>query len=184
MNTGHRSCVLCWHQLAQGFQLVLVLDNFIEAAVGRAVLHLRRSRRCVQETAEFQERYAHTVVYRMLYMLDRTEKGVLTLADLKRGRLASAMSQLDTEEDINKVLRFFSYEHFYVMYCKVPPPSHCSACSPVVCRPLLTWCVATVGRHGQSVCACHSMQRAQACAGSPPGVSRCAVCFTWTPPGL
>lgn len=73
----------------------------------------------MQETAEFQERYAHTVVYRMLYMLDRTEKGVLTLADLKRGSLATAMSQLDTEEDINKVLRFFSYEHFYVMYCKV-----------------------------------------------------------------
>lgn len=76
----------------------------------------------LQETAEFQERYAHTVVYRMLYMLDRTEKGVLTLADLKRGSLAAAMSQLDTEEDINKVLRFFSYEHFYVMYCKVQPP--------------------------------------------------------------
>jgi serine/threonine-protein phosphatase 2A regulatory subunit B'' len=78
----------------------------------------------VQETAEFQEHYAHTVVFRILYILDRTEKGLLTLADVKRGNLAQAMSQLDREEDINKVLRFFSYEHFYVMYCKV----WCSLC--------------------------------------------------------
>ena len=75
--------------------------------------------RDVQETAEFQEHYAHTVVFRILYTLDRTEKGVLTLPDVKRGCLAQAMMQLDREEDINKVLRFFSYEHFYVMYCKV-----------------------------------------------------------------
>lgn len=73
----------------------------------------------MQETAEFQEHYAHTVVFRILYTLDRTEKGVLTLPDVKRGNLAQAMMQLDREEDINKVLRFFSYEHFYVMYCKV-----------------------------------------------------------------
>ena len=25
---------------------------------------------------------------------------------------------LDAEEDINAVLRYFSYEHFYVIYCK------------------------------------------------------------------
>ena len=28
------------------------------------------------------------------------------------------MFAVDEEEDINKVLRFFSYEHFYVVYCK------------------------------------------------------------------
>lgn len=100
------------------------------------VAQLRLWRCYVQETAEFQERYAHTVVYRMLYMLDRTEKGVLTLADLKRGRLASAMSQLDTEEDINKVLRFFSYEHFYVMYCKVRLPLTDHHAPPYAAAPL------------------------------------------------
>jgi EF-hand domain len=97
----------------------------------------------VQETAEFQEHYAHTVVFRMLYTLDRTEKGVLTLADLKRGGLAMAMAQLDREEDINKVLRFFSYEHFYVMYCKVRATPHaralarCAPQAPHLLRPLL-----------------------------------------------
>ncbi|XP_057417893.1 serine/threonine protein phosphatase 2A regulatory subunit B''beta-like [Lotus japonicus] len=28
------------------------------------------------------------------------------------------MLHADEEEDINKVLRYFSYEHFYVIYCK------------------------------------------------------------------
>ena len=72
----------------------------------------------LQETAEFQERYAQTVVYRIMYLLDRSEKGHLTEADVRRSALPAAVAQLDTEDDINKVLKFFSYEHFYVMYCK------------------------------------------------------------------
>lgn len=36
-----------------------------------------------------------------------------------RGDLLSALLQLDKEDDVNKVLRYFSYEHFYVIYCKV-----------------------------------------------------------------
>lgn len=29
-----------------------------------------------------------------------------------------AFTQVDDEEDINKVTRYFSYEHFYVLYCR------------------------------------------------------------------
>jgi len=29
-----------------------------------------------------------------------------------------AFSRVDEEEDINKVTRYFSYEHFYVLYCR------------------------------------------------------------------
>ena len=36
-----------------------------------------------------------------------------------RGDLLGTLHQLDDEEDINKVLKYFSYEHFYVIYCKV-----------------------------------------------------------------
>ena len=39
--------------------------------------------------------------------------------DACRGDLLEALQQLDDEEDINKVLKYFSYEHFYVIYCKV-----------------------------------------------------------------
>ncbi|OAY65289.1 putative serine/threonine protein phosphatase 2A regulatory subunit Bgamma [Ananas comosus] len=72
----------------------------------------------LQGTPEFQERYAETVVYRIFYFVNRSGNGQLTLRELKRGNLIDALQQLDEEEDINKVLRYFSYEHFYVIYCK------------------------------------------------------------------
>ncbi|XP_010905824.1 serine/threonine protein phosphatase 2A regulatory subunit B''beta [Elaeis guineensis] len=72
----------------------------------------------LQSTPEFQERYAETVIYRIFYYMNRSGNGRLTLRELKRGNLIAAMQHADEEEDINKVLRYFSYEHFYVIYCK------------------------------------------------------------------
>ncbi|RDX81143.1 Serine/threonine protein phosphatase 2A regulatory subunit B''beta, partial [Mucuna pruriens] len=72
----------------------------------------------LQSTPEFQERYAETVIYRIYYYINRSGNGRLTLRELKRGNIIDAMQHADEEEDINKVLRYFSYEHFYVIYCK------------------------------------------------------------------
>ncbi|CAN0890229.1 Probable serine/threonine protein phosphatase 2A regulatory subunit B''gamma [Linum grandiflorum] len=72
----------------------------------------------LQSTPEFQERYAETVIYRIFHYVNRSGTGHLTLKELKRSNLIAAMHQVDEEEDINKVLRYFSYEHFYVIYCK------------------------------------------------------------------
>ncbi|PWA61389.1 EF-hand domain pair [Artemisia annua] len=72
----------------------------------------------LQSTPEFQERYAETVIYRIFYYMNRAGDARLTLRELKRGNLIAAMQHADEEEDINKVLRYFSYEHFYVIYCK------------------------------------------------------------------
>ncbi|CAI0385185.1 unnamed protein product [Linum tenue] len=59
-----------------------------------------------------------TVIYRIFHYVNRSGTGRLTLKELKRSNLVAAMHQVDEEEDINKVLRYFSYEHFYVIYCK------------------------------------------------------------------
>ncbi|XVF21552.1 hypothetical protein REPUB_Repub12eG0099600 [Reevesia pubescens] len=72
----------------------------------------------LRNTPEFQDRYAETVIYRIFYNINRSGNGRLTLRELKRGNLIAAMQHADEEEDINKVLRYFSYEHFYVIYCK------------------------------------------------------------------
>ncbi|XP_002528837.2 serine/threonine protein phosphatase 2A regulatory subunit B''beta isoform X1 [Ricinus communis] len=72
----------------------------------------------LQSTIEFQERYAETVTYRIFYYVNRSGSGRLTLKELRHGNLIAAMQHVDEEEDINKVLRYFSYEHFYVIYCK------------------------------------------------------------------
>lgn len=72
----------------------------------------------LHSTQEFQERYAETVIYRIFYYINRSGNGHITLRELKRGNLIPAMQHVDEEEDINKVLKYFSYEHFYVIYCK------------------------------------------------------------------
>eukprot|EP00887_Chlorella_sp_A99_P001590 scaffold8.g1590.t1 len=72
----------------------------------------------LQDAPEFQDRYAETVIHRIFYSLDRSCSGRLTHRELRRGDLLQVLHQVDEEEDINKVLRYFSYEHFYVIYCK------------------------------------------------------------------
>ncbi|XVF81015.1 hypothetical protein PTKIN_Ptkin15bG0122400 [Pterospermum kingtungense] len=72
----------------------------------------------LRSTPEFQDRYAETVIYRIFYHINRSGNGRLTLREFKCGNLIAAMQHADEEEDINKVLRCFSYEHFYVIYCK------------------------------------------------------------------
>ena len=56
-----------------------------------------------------------------------------------RGDLLHALTLLDEEEDINKVLKYFSYEHFYVIYCKVKVISSCllfASHQVVICHEL------------------------------------------------
>jgi serine/threonine-protein phosphatase 2A regulatory subunit B'' len=72
----------------------------------------------LRETKEFQARYVETVIARIYYTLDRRGLGRLTLRDIERGELLAALSLVDTDDDINKEMHFFSYEHFYVLYCK------------------------------------------------------------------
>lgn len=42
----------------------------------------------------------------------------MTLRELKLSNLVDMLILLDSEPDINKINDFFSYEHFYVIYCK------------------------------------------------------------------
>ncbi|CAN4105892.1 unnamed protein product [Withania somnifera] len=72
----------------------------------------------LRNTPAFQEQYAETVIYRIFFYVNRLGDGHLTLRELKRSDLIAAMQHADEEDDINKVIRYFSYEHFYVIYCK------------------------------------------------------------------
>ncbi|KAJ7979847.1 Serine/threonine-protein phosphatase 2A regulatory subunit B'' subunit alpha [Quillaja saponaria] len=102
--------------LKQPDQIYLVQDDF--KPVLRELLATHPGLEFLQSTPEFQERYTETVIYRIFYYMNRSGNGRLTLRELKRGNLIAAMQHVDDEDDINKVLRYFSYEHFYVIYCK------------------------------------------------------------------
>ncbi|KAF3456758.1 hypothetical protein FNV43_RR01412 [Rhamnella rubrinervis] len=93
----------------------LTQDDFIP--VLQEILSTHPGLIFLQGTPEFQERYGETVIYRIYYYINRSGNGRITLRELKHGNLIAAMLHVDEEEDINRVLRYFSYEHFYVIYC-------------------------------------------------------------------
>jgi hypothetical protein len=72
----------------------------------------------LKEAAEFHSRYVHTVIARIFYSVNRSWSGRITAADLRRSNFLDVIQLLEEEEDINQIMAFFSYEHFYVIYCK------------------------------------------------------------------
>ena len=72
----------------------------------------------LQATPEFQERYADTVVMRIFFEIDRNDDGMITYRDFKQSNFIKTLFEVDEEEDINKIRDYFSYEHFYVLYCR------------------------------------------------------------------
>lgn len=84
----------------------------------QAVLQYHPGLEFLADTPEFQARYAETVIYRIFYTINRSGSGRMSLRELRRSDLLDALFALEREEDINRVARYFSYEHFYVVYCK------------------------------------------------------------------
>ncbi|KAL0849951.1 hypothetical protein ABMA28_011874 [Loxostege sticticalis] len=72
----------------------------------------------LKEATEFHSRYVHTVIARIFYCVNRSWSGRISIAELRRSNLLQVIQLLEDEEDINQVTQYFSYEHFYVIYCK------------------------------------------------------------------
>ncbi|XP_025078988.1 serine/threonine-protein phosphatase 2A regulatory subunit B'' subunit beta-like isoform X5 [Pomacea canaliculata] len=72
----------------------------------------------LQDAPEFHSRYIHTVISRIFFCVNRSWTGRITLPELRKSNFLQVLSILEEEEDINQVTEYFSYEHFYVIYCK------------------------------------------------------------------
>jgi len=72
----------------------------------------------LKEAAEFHSRYVHTVIARIFYCVNRSWSGKISISELRRSNLLDVIQLLEDEEDINQIMAYFSYEHFYVIYCK------------------------------------------------------------------
>eukprot|EP01054_Gregarina_sp_Poly1_P003281 Gregarina_sp_Poly_1__3280@NODE_1939_length_3040_cov_145_079717_g361_i1_p1_GENE_NODE_1939_length_3040_cov_145_079717_g361_i1NODE_1939_length_3040_cov_145_079717_g361_i1_p1_ORF_typecomplete_len538_score89_07EFhand_13/PF17958_1/4_1e23EFhand_7/PF13499_6/2_6e03EFhand_7/PF13499_6/1_6e09SPARC_Ca_bdg/PF10591_9/2e03SPARC_Ca_bdg/PF10591_9/63SPARC_Ca_bdg/PF10591_9/0_013EFhand_1/PF00036_32/0_048EFhand_5/PF13202_6/1_5e03EFhand_5/PF13202_6/0_2EFhand_8/PF13833_6/7_3e03EFhand_8/PF13833_6/6e02EFhand_8/PF13833_6/ len=72
----------------------------------------------LKPTPEFQKRYAETVIARILYDLDSVFDHRITFNQLAKSSLADCWRLVDDETDFNTIREFFSYEHFYVAYCR------------------------------------------------------------------
>ncbi|XP_018425870.1 PREDICTED: serine/threonine-protein phosphatase 2A regulatory subunit B'' subunit beta-like isoform X1 [Nanorana parkeri] len=71
----------------------------------------------LREASEFHSRYITTVVQRIFYNVNRSWSGRITCGELGKSNLLQHVALLE-EEDINQSTDYFSYEHFYVIYCK------------------------------------------------------------------
>ncbi|OCT81168.1 protein phosphatase 2 regulatory subunit B, alpha L homeolog isoform X1 [Xenopus laevis] len=72
----------------------------------------------LKEAPEFHSRYITTVIQRIFYTVNRSWSGRITLIEMKRSNFLQTLALLEEEDDINQVTDYFSYEHFYVIYCK------------------------------------------------------------------
>lgn len=50
--------------------------------------------------------------------MNRSWTGRLTLSEIRRSNLLRVIKRLEEETDVNAITEYFSYEHFYVIYCK------------------------------------------------------------------
>ena len=58
------------------------------------------------------------MIARIFYNVNRSWSGQISLAELRHSNLLATIRLLEEEDDINQITDFFSYEHFYVIYCK------------------------------------------------------------------
>lgn len=84
----------------------------------RALLMCHQGLAFLHATPEFQQRYSETVIERIYFGCTRQHNGRLTLNDIRRSKLLDTLMVVDEEEDINRERKYFSYEHFYVLYCR------------------------------------------------------------------
>lgn len=67
---------------------------------------------------EFKNKYALAVITRIFYSVNISRSGKISLKELRNSNLVEAFLHVDEDTDINRAVDYFSYEHFYVLYCK------------------------------------------------------------------
>uniref|UniRef100_A0A8C6PPQ7 Protein phosphatase 2 regulatory subunit B''alpha n=1 Tax=Nothobranchius furzeri TaxID=105023 RepID=A0A8C6PPQ7_NOTFU len=72
----------------------------------------------LKDAPEFHSRYITTVIQRIFYVVNRSWTGRINITELRRSNFLQTLALLEEEDDINQITDYFSYEHFYVIYCK------------------------------------------------------------------
>ncbi|XP_019728172.1 serine/threonine-protein phosphatase 2A regulatory subunit B'' subunit alpha isoform X2 [Hippocampus comes] len=72
----------------------------------------------LKDAPEFHSRYITTVIQRIFYVVNRSWTGRVSMTELRRSNFLQTLALLEEEDDINQITDYFSYEHFYVIYCK------------------------------------------------------------------
>eukprot|EP01083_Nonionella_stella_P295815 1005227_1 len=96
--------------------------NFLERSdflpLVREILCRHPGLQFLQDSEQFHERYVETVIARIFYHINKSGSEKLSFNELKRSNFMDILQVLDEKDDINEIFDYFSYEHFYVIYCK------------------------------------------------------------------
>nr|XP_022904852.1 serine/threonine-protein phosphatase 2A regulatory subunit B'' subunit alpha-like isoform X1 [Onthophagus taurus] len=115
-NTCHDSASRFVYILTRGRRNFLSPEDFIPLV--QDVVETHPGLTFLKEATEFHSRYVHTVIARIFYNVNRSWSGKITIPEIRRSNLLNVIQMLEDEEDINQITQYFSYEHFYVIYCK------------------------------------------------------------------
>lgn len=104
------------HLLTLGQRDYLLPDDFVPLV--QSLIDDHPGLKFLRAAPDFHMRYIQTVIARIYYCVNRSWTGKIKLQELRKSNLLAVVQVLAQEEDINQVTDYFSYEHFYVIYCK------------------------------------------------------------------
>ncbi|XP_028655831.1 serine/threonine-protein phosphatase 2A regulatory subunit B'' subunit beta isoform X2 [Erpetoichthys calabaricus] len=116
IQTCHDDAARFVHLLAKPCCLYLEQEDFIPFL--QDVVNTHSGLTFLREASDFHSRYITTVIQRIFYNVNRSWSGRITISELRKSTFLQAVALLEEEDDINQLTEYFSYEHFYVIYCK------------------------------------------------------------------
>uniref|UniRef100_A0A8C6MCQ8 Protein phosphatase 2 regulatory subunit B''beta n=1 Tax=Nothobranchius furzeri TaxID=105023 RepID=A0A8C6MCQ8_NOTFU len=116
LQTCHDDASKFVHLLAKPGCNYLEQDDFIPFL--QDVVNSHAGLAFLKEAPDFHSRYITTVIQRIFYNVSRSWTGKITCSELRKSNFLQNVALLEKEEDVNQLTEFFSYEHFYVIYCK------------------------------------------------------------------
>ncbi|XP_075887186.1 serine/threonine-protein phosphatase 2A regulatory subunit B'' subunit beta isoform X1 [Nelusetta ayraudi] len=116
LQTCHDDASKFVHLLAKPGCNYLEQDDFIPFL--QDVVNSHAGLAFLKEAPDFHSRYITTVIQRIFYNVNRSWTGKMSYSELRKSNFLQNVALLEQEEDVNQLTDFFSYEHFYVIYCK------------------------------------------------------------------
>ncbi|XP_014870234.1 serine/threonine-protein phosphatase 2A regulatory subunit B'' subunit beta isoform X1 [Poecilia latipinna] len=116
LQTCHDDASKFVHLLAKPGCNYLEQDDFIPFL--QDVVNSHAGLAFLKEAPDFHSRYITTVIQRIFYNVNRSWTGKITFSELRKSNFLQNVALLEQEEDVNQLTEYFSYEHFYVIYCK------------------------------------------------------------------
>ncbi|XP_037680583.1 serine/threonine-protein phosphatase 2A regulatory subunit B'' subunit beta-like isoform X3 [Choloepus didactylus] len=122
LQSCHNDAARFTHLLVSPGSEHLVQEDFVPFV--QDVVNTHPGLAFLKDAPEFHSRYITTVshlpgvIQRIFYTVNLSWSGRITCTELRKSSFLQNVALLEEEADINQLTEFFSYEHFYVIYCK------------------------------------------------------------------